>query len=139
MEKTFKLKILAPEKPVAELSVSQVQAPGVDGQMGILPGHAALVSALRPGILTVWQNGEQKPLHYYVGGGYLQFCRGEAVVLSEVIEVPEQLDRERAEKAEKRAAERLARTSDRAININRALMALERARSRRKLLSLGKD
>lgn len=137
MEQSFNLKILSPEKPLADISAGQIQAPGADGEMGILPGHTALISALKPGILSVWESKSQDPVYYYVGGGYLQFCDNQAVILAEVIDTRDELDQPRVDAAEKRALERLAKTSDEAIDIGRALNALERAKARKKLLTLG--
>jgi len=136
MNKSFKLKILSPEKPLADVSATQLQAPGLEGQMGVMPDHTAIVSGLQPGVLTVYQESDPAPVHYYIGGGYLQFCENEAVVLAEVIQTADELDKKRADAAESRALDRLAKTTDQAIDIVRALNSLERARARKKLMEL---
>jgi len=138
MESAFKVRILSPEKPLANLEASILEAPGSEGQLGILPGHAALVTALQPGILKVANSKEQKDYHYFVSGGYLQVTEEQATVMVEVIESPEQIDHERVLQAEKRAMDRLAKTTDKDIDIGRALGALTRARARKSLLKIAK-
>ena len=138
MESAFKVRILSPEKPLANLEASILEAPGSEGQLGILPGHAALVTALQPGILKVANSKEQKDYHYFVSGGYLQVTKEQATVMVEVIESPEQIDHERVLQAEKRAMDRLAKTTDKDIDIGRALVALTRARARKSLLKIAK-
>ena len=138
MESAFKVRILSPEKPLANLEASILEAPGSEGQLGILPGHAALVTALQPGILKVANSKEQKDYHYFVSGGYLQVTEEQATVMVEVIESPEQIDHERVLQAEKRAMDRLAKTTDKDIDIGRALVALTRARARKSLLKIAK-
>ncbi|MFK7823792.1 MAG: ATP synthase F1 subunit epsilon [Oligoflexales bacterium] len=138
MEGAFKVKILSPEKPLANLEASILEAPGSEGQLGILPGHAALLTALQPGILKVVNSTEQQDFHYFVSGGYLQVSEEHATVMVEVIESPEQIDHERVLQAEKRAMERLAKTTNKDIDIGRALVALTRARARKSLLKITK-
>lgn len=136
MKKTFNLKLFSPEKPLADVWVEQLGVPGVAGEMGILPGHTALIAALKPGVLSVWEAGKQQPLYYYIGSGYIRFLEDQAFVLSDTINIPDEIDRERVEAAERRAKERLAQTTDSAIDISRALKALERAKARRKLMDI---
>ena len=127
---------MSPERPLAEFEADQVRAPGEEGEMGIFPGHMAMVSALKPGVLSVWESGSRTPVHYYVGGGYLQIIEDRATVLAEVIDTAGELDRARAEAAAQRALQRLARTTDAATDIGRALNALGRAKARKRLLDL---
>lgn len=136
MKRSFALRVLSPEKPLADMTVEEIRAPGEAGEMGIFPDHAAMISALRPGVLSVWESGGAGPVHYYVGGGYLQVSENKAVVLVEVIDTMGDLDQVRADAAEKRALERLSNGSDAAIDISRALKSLERAKARKKLISM---
>ena len=138
MAGAFKVRILSPEKPLANLEASLLEAPGSEGQLGVLPGHAALVTGLKPGILKVVNSKEQKDYHYFVSGGYLQVAEEQATVMVEIIESPEQIDHERVLQAEKRAMDRLAKTTDKDIDIGRALVALTRARARKSLLKIAK-
>lgn len=138
MDGAFKVRILSPEKPLANLEASLLEAPGSEGQLGILPGHASLVTGLQPGILKVANPKEQRDYHYFVSGGYLQVSKDQATVMVEVIESPEQIDRDRVLQAEKRAMERLAKTTDKDIDIGRALVALTRARARKSLLKIAR-
>ena len=129
--------MLSPEKPMADLNAALIEAPGINGQLGILPGHATFVSELKSGVLKIkmFDSGLDEA-HYFVAGGFLQVSDNHVKVMAEVIETSDQVDRKRAEESEKRALERLADTSNSDININRALLSLERAKARKALLVL---
>jgi F-type H+-transporting ATPase subunit epsilon len=80
----FQLSILTPEKTVFEGEVEYVQAPGTEGYFGVLAHHAALVSALAPGTLTVRAVGghEEK---WQVAGGFFEVSNNKATVLADSI------------------------------------------------------
>lgn len=134
----FHVQLLSPVKPLANLAATLLEVEGVEGQMGLLPGHAALLAELKPGVLKIVGRQKQDVYHYFVSSGYVQFQGDTATVLAEVIEAPGDVSAERVQAAEKRALERLSRTTDLDINIGRALAALQRARARLALLKLGK-
>ncbi len=67
---TLHLDLVAPDKLTFSGEVDQVDVPGIEGDFGILPGHAAAVSLLRPGILTIYANGTQKKM--VVLGGFAE-------------------------------------------------------------------
>jgi F-type H+-transporting ATPase subunit epsilon len=66
--------MLTPRGPVLEREVDEIIAPGADGEFGVLPGHVAFLSALKPGVLTI-RTGKSKDV-YAVGGGYLEVGAG---------------------------------------------------------------
>ncbi len=61
------LEFVSPERVLFAGDVDQVDLPGAEGDMGILPGHAPLVTALRPGIVTVFREGRREPI-VVIGG-----------------------------------------------------------------------
>jgi F-type H+-transporting ATPase subunit epsilon len=89
---TFHLDLVAPDKLTFSGEVDQVDVPGIEGDFGILPGHAAAVSLLRPGILTVHVGGAQKK--FVVLGGFAEIsAQGALTVLAEVADAAEDFDR----------------------------------------------
>jgi F-type H+-transporting ATPase subunit epsilon len=81
MADTLKIEIATPEKLVLEGTAESVQIPGKDGYLGILPGHAALLSELGSGALTVSSGGQTKT--YEVTGGYVEVRANHVRVLAD--------------------------------------------------------
>jgi F-type H+-transporting ATPase subunit epsilon len=123
-----KLKILSPDKPVADVAADSVSLPGSQGYLQILPGHAPMIAELGVGEVYVKRPGESH-LHYFIAGGYVEATPDSVVVLVDVIESKGDVDIERAHRAEKRALERLAQ-KDPSLNVARALESLKRAQER---------
>jgi F-type H+-transporting ATPase subunit epsilon len=84
MAALFKLSILTPEKTVFEGDVSYVEAPGTEGYLGVLAHHAALVTALARGTLTVREaNGSEA--RWQVAGGFFEVSNNTATVLADAV------------------------------------------------------
>jgi F-type H+-transporting ATPase subunit epsilon len=79
---------------------------GTEGELGILPRHAPLLTMLRPGPLLIRNGAEETEL--FVGGGFLEVLPDRVTVLADVAERPEEISEEAAEEARQRARERLA-------------------------------
>ena len=121
------LKIITAERQVYSDEVDMVIAPGFDGQLGILPMHAPLMTMLKPGELTVRKDGEN--MYVAVSGGFMEVLGNKVSVLADACERSDEIDEQRAEQAVQRAQERLAnRGSD--IELERAVSALRRAQVR---------
>jgi F-type H+-transporting ATPase subunit epsilon len=130
MAKTLKLKIVTPERQVLTKDVDQVILPGVAGSFGVLPEHAPMVVALKPGMVKVL-HGSQSEV-YSCSGGYAEVTGEEVVLLADALETGVEINPERAKKAQQRAEERLAkRTED--TDTARAQAALLRALVRLKV------
>jgi len=80
----FKLSILTPEKTVFEGDVSYVEAPGTEGYLGVLAHHAALVTALAKGTLTVREAGGAES-RWQVAGGFFEVSNNTATVLADAV------------------------------------------------------
>ena len=102
---TFKLEIVTPEKMVFSGEVSAVLAWGVEGQLGILPHHAPLMTMLQPGDLVIKKGTEEDTLT--ISGGFLEVRPDKVIVLADACERAEEIDETRAEEAKKRAQEAL--------------------------------
>ncbi len=121
------LEIITAERLVYSDEVDMVIAPGFDGQLGILPMHAPLMTMLKPGELTVRKDGEN--MYVAVSGGFMEVLGNKVSVLADACERSDEIDEQRAEQAVQRAQERLAnRGSD--MELERAVSALRRAQVR---------
>ena len=95
------LEVVTPEREVVHEQVDEVQVPGRDGYLGILPGHAALLSELGIGELSYKSGGHQ---HYMaVLGGFVEIREDHVRVLADAAEKPEEIDIERAREDLRRA------------------------------------
>lgn len=124
----IRLDIVTPDHLVAHDSVNAVTLPGKSGYLGILPGHAPLLSELVPGELVYTRGGIK---HYIaVNWGFAEVLPDRVIVLVQTAERAEDIDVGRAERAKQRAEERLKRFSDPQIDMERAQGALRRALAR---------
>ncbi len=133
---TIKLDVVTAERVVFSDEVDVVVAPGVEGQLGILPHHAPLMTMLQPGELLV-RKGEEE-LCIAVSGGFLEVRPDRVIVLADAAERAEEIDVSRAEEAKRRAEERLREhapgvdTAQVESSLRRALVRIEVVGRRRK-------
>jgi F-type H+-transporting ATPase subunit epsilon len=122
-----------------EEGVDEVIAPGVDGQLAVLPQHAAFMTMLAPGELILKKGGEEIP--FAVTGGFFEVLRDRVVVLADAAERADEIDIARAEQARERAKTTLERretVEDLAqvqASLQRALIRLRVAEHRRRRVS----
>ena len=102
----LQLDIVTPEKKIFSDSVDNVYLPGADGEMGILPQHAGLVTALKPGELRYLHNGKVETLA--IGSGFAEVTQTKVIVLTDSALGEAEIDEDHAEAAIKRAQEKLA-------------------------------
>jgi F-type H+-transporting ATPase subunit epsilon len=88
----FQFDLVSPEKLLFSGEVDQVDVPGVEGDFGVLAGHAALVSTLRPGILVIYRDGGE--LKVVVNGGFAEVGPGGLTVLADMAVPLEEFDRD---------------------------------------------
>lgn len=127
MADTFQLEIVTPEKKVVDTSAEEAQIPGKNGYLGILPGHAPLITELAVGEITFRAGAEEQRL--VVAWGFAEVLPDKVTILAETAERPSEIDVERARKSKERAEQRLA-SSDTEVDVERALDALHRAETR---------
>ena len=132
MANQLQLDVVTPERRVLSESVNAVTVPGSNGEMQLLPGHAALISELKTGVLTYNQDGTNFQLH--VSGGFLEVNDDRISVLAEIAERPEEIDAERARRAKEIAEKRLSGQSGGEIDIDRAQAKLTRNLTRLRLV-----
>jgi F-type H+-transporting ATPase subunit epsilon len=102
---TFKLEIVTAERMVFSDEVSALIAWGVEGQLGILPHHAPLMTMLQPGDLMIRKDKEEEYL--VISGGFLEVRPDKVIILADACERVDEIDIARAEQAKKRAQETL--------------------------------
>jgi F-type H+-transporting ATPase subunit epsilon len=124
---TFQLEIVTPEKKVVETAAEEVQIPGKNGYLGILPGHAPLITELSVGEITFRENSTEQKLA--VAWGFAEILPNKVTILAETAERPSEINVERARQAKERAEQRLT-SGDTAVDVDRALDALHRAQAR---------
>jgi F-type H+-transporting ATPase subunit epsilon len=125
---SIKLEIVTAERVVYSGDVDVVVAPGAEGQLGILPHHAPLMTLLQAGELRA-RRGEQEDV-MAISGGFLEVRPDRVIVLADHAERAEEIDIERAEAARKRAEERLRDSKGVGFDQARAEAALRRALNR---------
>ncbi|MBF7081553.1 F0F1 ATP synthase subunit epsilon [Desulfallas sp. Bu1-1] len=131
-EKLQRLEVVTPERKVYSEDVRFVVVPGSEGELGFLPDHAPLVSALKIGLVRVHKDG--KVLKIAVSGGFVEVRNSRVTILANAAEREDQIDVARAEAAKQRAEQRLAAGGP-DIDIARAEAALKRALNRLKAVS----
>jgi F-type H+-transporting ATPase subunit epsilon len=120
----IQLDVVTAERLVYSEEVDLLLAPGIDGQLGILPNHAPLMTILSPGELTA-QKGDSG-ICWAISGGFLEVQPFRIIVLADTAERDDEIDMERAEEAKRRAEERLKeRTAE--LDVSRAEAALQRS------------
>ena len=127
MADTFQLEIVTPEKKVVDTTAEEVQIPGKNGYLGILPGHAPLITELSVGEITYRENSAEE--HLAVAWGFAEILPNKVTILAETAERPSEIDVSRARKAKERAEQRLS-SGDTSVDVTRALDALHRAETR---------
>lgn len=125
MADTFELQVVTPGRQTVREDVEELQAPARGGYIGILPGHAPLLSEMQQGELSYRQGSEWR--HLSVFWGFVEVLPDRVVVLAETAERAEDIDLDRARESQKRAEDRLGKTGDSEVDFNRAQVALQRA------------
>ncbi len=127
---TLRLEIVTAERLVFADDVNLVVAPGIQGQLGILPHHAPLMTMIMPGELFIRKGREEFSM--CVTGGFLEVRPDKVVVLADTCEREEEIDLERAEAARQRAEERVKEQKG-DISLARAQASLQRSLIRLKV------
>ena len=133
---TFRLEIVTAERMVYSDDVTALIAWGVQGQLGILPHHAPLMTMLQPGDLLIRKDKEEEILA--VSGGFLEVRPDKVIVLADACERADEIDIARAEEAKKRAQETMKAgplTADAAAAeaaLRRSLARIKAAQRRRR-------
>ena len=122
----IQLVVVTPERQMLRETVAGVDIPGNEGQLGILPGHAPLMTEVGIGELSYRASVSSQPVTLAVIQGFAEVLPDRVTVLAETAERAEEIDVARAEAAKARAEKRLA-SNDTNIDWDRAMVALQKA------------
>jgi F-type H+-transporting ATPase subunit epsilon len=126
LPQSIQLIVVTPERQLLNVAVVEVTVPGLDGELGVLPGHAPLITELGVGELNYRAADSTGSVPLAILGGFAEVLPDRVTVLAEAAERPEEIDLARAETALARAEKRVAST-DPNIDWDRATIALRRA------------
>jgi F-type H+-transporting ATPase subunit epsilon len=125
LPEAIELQIVTPERHVLQETVQSVEIPGKEGYLGVLPGHAPLITELGVGILAYRKGSENHFLT--VINGYAEVLPDRVIVLAEISERAEEIDAERSRAAHDRAQAELAKAGMGSDEWQREKLALDRA------------
>ena len=121
------LEVVTPERKVFEAEVDRVEVPGLDGELGILPGHTELISQLKPAGLLTYHIGDEKG-EIAISDGFVEISDDRVIILADRAARPEDINLAEALKLKDLAERELQKAlSDPDIDIIRATIELERA------------
>ena len=126
----MRVEIITAEREVYSEDVDVLVAPGIEGELGILPHHSPLMTALQPGEIRLRKDGED--VYMAVSSGFLEIMDNKVTILADTAERSDEIDEARVQEAMKRAEERIQRReSD--MDLERAVAALRRSQARLKV------
>jgi len=126
------LELVTPDRAVVRESVDEIQIPGSEGYLGVLPGHTPLLTSLQVGELWFRQGGETS--YAAVAFGFAEILPDRVTILAQIAERAEDIDVERAQEAERRARERLNKSVAN-VDFERARIALMKSLMRLQVAS----
>jgi len=126
LPEAIELIVVTPERQLLRETVVEVTIPGLDGELGILPGHAPLITELGIGELRYRTATSSQPILLAVLRGFAEVLPDRVTLLAETAERAEEIDLSRAQAAKARAEKRLA-SNDTNVDWDRATIALQRA------------
>lgn len=133
MEKTLHFQIVTAGGSVCDTAAEFVLVPTSGGEIGILPGHTAIIGAVTEGVVKY--KAEESEHYVAVSGGVLSVADDEIIILARSAEKAESIDIARAQASEKRARQRLEAKSEK-LDALRAELSLHRALAREKAYSM---
>jgi F-type H+-transporting ATPase subunit epsilon len=122
----MRCEVVTAERVVFDGDVDMVVAPGIEGQLGILPHHAPLMTALTFGELVLRREGQEDEF-LAIGGGFMEIGPDHVTILADSAERAEEIDEERAETARFRAEDTMAQKHREDVDLARAEAALRRS------------
>lgn len=131
LPEALQLEIVAPDRLVFSGEVGEVTIPGAEGYLGILPGHAPLLSELKTGVIS-YPEGEDR-VQLFCSSGFAEVLPDRVIVLAEQVASPEEIDASQA-RADKEKAQEMLRSRDPGTDYQAALILLDQASTRLQLV-----
>ncbi|MBO8168505.1 MAG: F0F1 ATP synthase subunit epsilon [Thermoanaerobacteraceae bacterium] len=126
-DKRITVEVVTPERSVIEKEIESLVIPASEGYLGVLPGHAPLVTGLQPGVVRMKTGGSEDRMA--ISGGFMEVMNDKVTIMADTAELAEEIDVERAKRAKERAEKRL-RERPEGLDVARAEFALRRALAR---------
>ena len=127
MAESMKLDIITAERTVFSALIELVLAPGIEGELGILPHHAGLMTILEPGELMIRKDGTET--FFAIAGGFMEVLDNKVTILADAAENSEEINEERATLAMEKA-QALVASRDSDVDLEKALQQIRRAQAR---------
>ncbi len=121
----FKLDVVTPERVIFSDQVNSVNAPGVEGELGILPHHCPLITLLQPGQIAIKKAGEETLIA--VSGGFVEVRPDRVIILADIADRDDEVDSLKAEEAKQQAERALREKQISEIDKAQAEVALRHA------------
>jgi len=126
----IQLEIVSPERRAFADEVDMVTVPGIDGELGILPRHTRLISALGTGELRIKKQGTEQIL--FISGGFVEVRPDKVIVMADLAEHSDEIDEAKAVEARRKAEAQLGEVHD-PVDIARVRAALQTALMRERI------
>ena len=130
-----RLQVISPDRVVFDGECTMIEYNTTEGYVGVLPGHVAMTQILAPGKLAIYEEGKEKPFYAAAISGIATIMPDTITLLTEIIELPEEIDVERAKESKARAEKRIAERAE-GFNLARAEQAIKRANARLEVAEL---
>ncbi len=121
----LQLEIVTPERLAYSDTVDSVQLPGIEGELGVLPHHAPLISFLGVGELRIHKGGNEE--FFAIAGGFLQVRPDKVVVMAELADLASEIDLEKAQEARREAERAMETAFHEGADLSAARAALQQA------------
>jgi F-type H+-transporting ATPase subunit epsilon len=128
MADTFQLEVATPERLLVDEQVAEAQLPGKNGYMGVLAGHAPLLSALGAGLLS-YNGGDSGAQTLVIAGGFVEISDNHVRVLADSADLPQDIQEDEARKALEAASEELKKAQTEEES-NKALESIQQAQAK---------
>ena len=126
----IQLELDTPERRAFTQEVDMVVVPGIDGQLGILPHHTPLITALGVGEMKIRRGGEEQI--FGVSGGFVEVRPDRVVIMADLAERSDEIDEARAAEARRQAEAQLSEAQD-PVDLARARASLQTALMRERI------
>ncbi len=135
MEKIMHIDIVTPEKIAFQGDIKEIMAPGIEGEFGVLPGHAPFATVLKAGIITIINNSGAEEI-IAISGGYVEVDSSKVVLLVETAERSEEIDAERAKRKLDEKERLLKGKSAKDVDFDKIQISLMKELARMKAIEL---
>ncbi len=132
-----RLQVITPDRVVFDGECTMIEYNTTEGFVGVLPGHVAMTQIIAPGTLTIYEEGKEQPMYAAVMSGIATIMPDTITILAEILELPEEIDAERAKQSKERAEKRIEEKAEN-FNLERAEQAIKRANARLDTIKVSK-